>query len=561
MLIDGAPNNTIGGTYAGARNIMADNTSGVVITGVTAVGNLVEGNYLGTDASGKVIAANSNYGVQIAGGSDNTIGGLTPGAGNVISGNNLANVAIGSSRRLDLGNVIEGNLIGTNPEGTAALPAINPFGLEITDSPGNVVVANVISGNAGVGLAVLGQSSTGTVIQCNKIGTDFTGTASVPNSGNGLLISDDSGVVIGGMALGDGNLISGNGGNGVDIGDGWAGVVLLGNGIGTDASGGRRWPTGRWGARQQLGGRHGRRGGSGSANLISGNGGSGVGIEGAGSSGSVVLGNRIGVVASGLLSVPNGGDGVLIDGCRASRSAGVARDRQRPLGQPGQGVHVLAPAARARSSRGMSSASTFRDVRPSQRRRRRLPRRRLGQHGRGDGRRSQEYHLGQDLNGVGIAGAGATANDVLGNLIGATVDYLNPSVTHGLAVGNKADGVKIDGTFDARATRSGGRPPARQRHHGEHRQRGRDLQGRRDAPDRRCHHRQYHRHRRLDGSSPRAGQRPERRGPRGLDGHPGRRGDRPERNVIAGNARTGPALFLAECNLIRESTSAPTPRD
>ena len=261
VLIDGAPNNTIGGTIAGARNIIADNTSGVVITGVTAVGNLVEGNYIGTDASGKVIAANSNYGVQIAGGSDNTIGGLTPGAGNVISGNNLANVAIGSSGGSTSGNVIEGNLIGTNPERTAALPAINPFGLEITDSPGNVVVANVISGNAGVGLAVLGQSSTGTVIQCNKIGTDFTGTASVPNSGDGLLISDDSGVVIGGMALGDGNLISGNGGNGsisATARRAWSCWAMRLAPTPRAEGAGQR---GRWGARQQLGGRLDRRGG------------------------------------------------------------------------------------------------------------------------------------------------------------------------------------------------------------------------------------------------------------------------------------------------------------
>ena len=172
----------------------------------------------------------------------------------------------------------------------------------------------------------------------------------------------------------------------------------------------------------------------------------------------MVLGNRIGVDASGLLSVPNGGDGVLIDGISGITIGGsAARVRQRPLGQPGQRSPCPRPGRSGEIVEGnvigLDPSGTF--VLPNA----------------GDGvfldaasgntvggtaAGSRNTISGNTLNGVEIAGAGATANVVLGNLIGTTVDYLNPSVTHGLAVGNKADGVKIDGTFGAPGNTVGG---------------------------------------------------------------------------------------------------------
>ena len=67
---------TIGGTAAGARNVISGNDDGIFITGD---GNLVEGNYIGTDASGANVSnavGNTYDGVQLYG-SANTIGGVS----------------------------------------------------------------------------------------------------------------------------------------------------------------------------------------------------------------------------------------------------------------------------------------------------------------------------------------------------------------------------------------------------------------------------------------------------------------------------------------------------
>src|SRR5205085_9262121 len=82
-------NVTIGGTTAGARNIISGNrgwgsTNGNGQPGIT--GNAVQGNYIGTDVTGMVAIANDQGGIAVKS-AGNTIGGTTPGTGNLISGN------------------------------------------------------------------------------------------------------------------------------------------------------------------------------------------------------------------------------------------------------------------------------------------------------------------------------------------------------------------------------------------------------------------------------------------------------------------------------------------
>src|SRR5581483_2605350 len=92
----GASGNTVGGTAAGARNLISGNTNGtgVDLRGSGTTGNVVAGNYIGTDAAGGAALANT-WGVRIeAGASGNTVGGSTAGARNLISGN-------GSNSRID----------------------------------------------------------------------------------------------------------------------------------------------------------------------------------------------------------------------------------------------------------------------------------------------------------------------------------------------------------------------------------------------------------------------------------------------------------------------------
>jgi len=79
---------TIGGTAPGARNIISGNNGPGINIGGTLSGSLVQGNFIGTDVTGSIAVANASDGVFINFGSaNNTIGGTTPAARNVISGN------------------------------------------------------------------------------------------------------------------------------------------------------------------------------------------------------------------------------------------------------------------------------------------------------------------------------------------------------------------------------------------------------------------------------------------------------------------------------------------
>lgn len=115
-ITDSSGTNTIGGTTAGARNVISGNGTGVWITGTGTNGNKVRGNYIGTDATGKKALANDSEGVLIIShASNNTIGGTAKGAGNIIAHNKTIGVAIGYSASETLsGNAILGNSIHDN---------------------------------------------------------------------------------------------------------------------------------------------------------------------------------------------------------------------------------------------------------------------------------------------------------------------------------------------------------------------------------------------------------------------------------------------------------------
>jgi hypothetical protein len=157
---------------------------------ITTDSNVVEGNFIGTNATGTAAVGNRNAGISIGGepdiGSDNTIGGTIATARNVISGNGGDGVSLGTSGS---DNVIEGNDIGTDVTGTKAL-ANKSDGVGIGNSlaadtiGGNTVGAgNVISGNDGDGV-VLDDSDV--LVAGNDIGTEATGSQAVPNGGDGV---------------------------------------------------------------------------------------------------------------------------------------------------------------------------------------------------------------------------------------------------------------------------------------------------------------------------------------------------------------------------------------
>ncbi len=243
-------NNTIGGTSAAAANIISGNTTyGIEITGSTATGNVVEGDYVGTDVTGTVAIANST-GVELdTGASGNTIGGLTAtpgsGAGNVISGNTSNGVDLSGSGTAS--NVIEGDLIGTDAAGTAALA--NAQGVYIEGTAGSNTIGgttagagDVISGNTGSGVVIgtyYTDNSAGSVVEGDYIGTSVTGDVSLGNQ-LGIYISDTSNDTIGGTVSGAGNVIAGNDGNSVGASQiliGSPDTLVAGNLIGLGADG------------------------------------------------------------------------------------------------------------------------------------------------------------------------------------------------------------------------------------------------------------------------------------------------------------------------------------
>jgi CSLREA domain-containing protein len=246
---DGA-NNKIGTPAAADRNLISANGqanvfAGLEITGTGATGNLVQGNYVGTDATGAAAMGNSTtfgYGIIIFGGaSTNTIGGTAAGAGNVVSGNGGGITLQGGLQTLNQ-DVVQGNRIGTNAAGTAAVANLFMGIGTVAFASGTVIggtaagAGNLISGNTTDGIGLYGSNGTGTRVEGNLIGTDVTGTSAIPNGGSGVFIEDDSGsAVIGGMAAGTANTIAFNTKNGVNLkvffAPGPQGFAILGNSI------------------------------------------------------------------------------------------------------------------------------------------------------------------------------------------------------------------------------------------------------------------------------------------------------------------------------------------
>ncbi len=178
-------NNTIGSTITAGRNVISGNFgSGVVLNGAGATGNVVAGNYIGTNAAGSAAVGNQTDGVQILfAASNNTIGGNTAAARNVISSNNNAGVYIAGDSSGPLvcsGNVVSGNYIGTDAAGTTPLGNSNGLAL------GAQVVNSTIGG--------LTAAAGNTISSINK-GISLDG----PGNGNVILhntFSDNSSLSI-----------------------------------------------------------------------------------------------------------------------------------------------------------------------------------------------------------------------------------------------------------------------------------------------------------------------------------------------------------------------------
>ena len=228
--------NTLGGLSAPLGNVIAGNPQGVVIIGAGTTRNLVRNNFIGTSNEGTSVVSSTGtrdeVGILIDGSYDNTIGAQISNQGNVIAGYRIGILLRsladqGTSAASGLGNLIDGNFIGTTFDGKS--PLRNGIGILVDGVP-NVRIGslakdagNVISAND-IGIEILGTAARPSL--ATQIVNNFLGTAndaSVPVSparkpfpnqdllGNhiGIYVEGATDVTIGGTAANAANLIAG----------------------------------------------------------------------------------------------------------------------------------------------------------------------------------------------------------------------------------------------------------------------------------------------------------------------------------------------------------------
>jgi hypothetical protein len=342
-ILNGATDNRIGdarqpsplGGPPISNNVISGNAGdGVFIGGTGTTGNLVEGNFIGVRGVGLSVITipNGAHGVSVTdGASGNTIGGAADqNLGNVISTNKHDGIFIGDGNS----NVVASNFIGTDPSGRQSF-GNSLDGVEVSGGSGNTIGGalggNLISANGASGVVITGNNN---VVQGNSIGTDTTGTGALGNAANGVFVTGANNT-IGGAVAGDnriisGNLISGNHLDGVLLRFASAtGNTVSGNLIGTTRGGFTPLPNGREGVEitddassNVIGGFLQPSQAGGAGNLISGNADNGVFINGLSTNLNLVQSNFIGTTLTGLSALPNGGNGVLLEGGASDNTIG-----------------------------------------------------------------------------------------------------------------------------------------------------------------------------------------------------------------------------------------------
>jgi parallel beta-helix repeat protein len=291
---------TAGNSRVRGLSIVGFGVDGSAIALNGSSGSIVQANYLGILPDGTTALPNVD-GVSILDSSYNTVGGTTAEDRNVISGNSGSGVKIIND--LSEGNVVQGNYIGTDANGTAAVPnqgvqsGVFLLGATYTQIGGPGAARNVISGNAHHAVTVVGPEAYENRVHGNYIGVDSTGLTELGNGGIGVDVVEAVNTTIGGNAR---NIISGNA-VGIQIRTGAAAVNVFANYIGTDVVGGSV-PN----ANDGIYVHDGVLGAIISDNLIANNGGNGVTIED--SSRAAIFHNRF--AANGGLAIDLGNDGV-----------------------------------------------------------------------------------------------------------------------------------------------------------------------------------------------------------------------------------------------------------
>ena len=291
----------------------------VTIDGYTQPGAAVNTSATGTNAVLKIVLS----GVQASG-----FAGLDLASSTTIRGLVIGGFLDGLSTILTTDLEVIGCFIGVDATGTTAFPnSRNGIYFDHSDgiTIGGTALAdrNLVSGNGNIGVAITLEGSTGpVVIQGNLVGTNAAGSAAIPNSADGVVATSNGlggSFTIGGSAAGAGDVISGNGASGLNLGALGSGTTFTvwGNLIGTDAADALPVPNGSYGIRATANGAAIGGIGAGEGNVVADNSGGGV-VDDAGATNVSIRGNSIhdnglGPLGHGVgidLSINIGGDGV-----------------------------------------------------------------------------------------------------------------------------------------------------------------------------------------------------------------------------------------------------------
>ena len=419
--------------------VISGNPIGIRLSSTS--GNQIRGNRIGTNAAGVEAIPNST-GILGSGGPssgythDNVIGGSSPADRNVISGNaDGISLIFGASQ-----NRIEGNYVGTNAAGDAAIANTGAHGIGIYYDD-NIVRGNLISGNTSVGLRLdIGHR---TLVENNLVGTDAAGTVRVPNgTGISYISSGQAYHVL------RSNVVSGNAQSGMYLFNADH-FTIVGNKIGTTASGADALPNGSTGIEvsgcvsSTIGGT-----GPGDGNVVSGNLGAGIVLMTANAAvpyGLVdcsLVGNRIGTDSTGTTSVANVGSGIRVSAVnmRTAPMGGIAVSGNLLSGNTGEGLRIE-ESVRSLTASGNKIGTDVSGMGP-------LP------NGAGGVALVNDVHdnligpgnviSGNFGHGVQLLSASSAvpvvANVVSGNLIGTDGSGGSP-------LGNQLDGVRLDGQW------------------------------------------------------------------------------------------------------------------
>ena len=393
-----------------ARNVISGNTAGIQLAGGPSLVT-IQGNYVGTNIDGDQALPNV-AGIIVISAYNVVIGGVTAGAGNVISGNSDTGLSILQANLAGQTSLVQGNIIGLTADGLSGLG--NDYrGISVFNGlPGSVTIGgsvagagNVISDNGAEGI-VFNSGSGGHRVSGNYIGTDITGNGMLGNGFNGIRIVNAGSITVGGSTELERNIISNNSGHGITI-SGSNGNIISGNFIGTGIDGtsdlgntGRGISTTNSSGNLIGGTTEGHR------NVIIGNTDVGITLS-TGSNNNVVIGNYISVDEGGDNLVGNGWSISIADSSGNRIGGGLAGERNII----GQRILIT----------GSGMSNTF-------------------------GNKVQGNYIGIDANGAALGPVTTSGvlleNMASGNFVGTDLDGINDE-TEGNVISNRSVGVNI----------------------------------------------------------------------------------------------------------------------